>query len=160
MEPTIAAETSSPIMAGISGLTEREYKVDMSSVQSDVTFDMANEQLSTGFNVLPRMEITGSTTTQVLLGMAGVSVARYHGHANSPLVLETSGLVDREVFMEFKQVATELALEFSIKVANGTHGFVKRSIPAQGQSPMMLMLRGMLDQDYDGSITGDINDAP
>lgn len=157
---TIAAETSSPIMAGISGLTEREYKVDMSSVQSDVTFDMVNEQLSTGFNVLPRMEVTGTTTTQVLLGMAGVSVARYHGHANSPLVLETSGLVDREIFMEFKQVATELALEFSIKVANGTHGFVKRSIPAQGQSPMMLMLRGMLDQDYDGSITGDINDAP
>ncbi len=157
---TVPAASSSPVVAGISGLTEREYKVEMNSVQSDVTYEMVNETLNTGFNVLPRMEVTGSTTTQVLLGIAGVSIARYHGHADSPIVVETSGLVDREVFMEFKQTATEQAIDFSLQVANGTKGFVKRSIPAQGQSPMMLMLRGMLDQAYDGAIIADINDAP
>lgn len=157
---TIPAASASPIMAGMSGLTEREYKVEMNSVQSDVTYDMVNENLNTGFNVLPHMEVTGQTTTQVLLGMAGVSIARYHGHANSPIVVEASGLVEREVFMEFKQVATELSIDFSISVASGTKGFIKRAIPAQGQSPMLLMVRGMLDQDYDGTVTGDINDAP
>ncbi|MDK1290226.1 phage tail protein [Pseudoalteromonas umbrosa] len=157
---TIHASNASPVMAGMSGLTEREYKVSFNSVQEDVTYQMVDQTLNTGFNVLPHMEVKGQTTTQVIVGMTGIGHTRYHGHTNSPIVVETSGLVDREISMEFKQVATESAINFTFHVANGTKGFVKQSVPAQGHSPMMLMMRGMLDQAYEGQVTGDINDAP
>lgn len=98
---TINAEMSSPIMTIMQGLAEREYTVTMDSVVSERTFNMVDEAINTGFNVLPHMEVTGSTNTQVLIAMAGVGNSRFNGAISSPILTATGGVIDTEFFASF-----------------------------------------------------------
>lgn len=157
---TLPCSIPSPVMTLMQGLTEQEYNVTMNSVVSEATYTMAETELNTGFNVLPHMEVTGSTTTQVLIALAGIGHNRLHGSIPSPIMVTANGIVDREFEASFADVSTQYSFAFDMHVASGTKGFVKREIHAQAPSPMLLLFSGSHDQDHTGLLTGDINDAP
>lgn len=152
---------TSPMMLAVNGLTEREYSFTAEDVKTEYSFEMAGEELQTALNVLPRMDIPGSIASPVLLGASGISHSRFRGAIESPVMFTAMGTVDREYDAVFTEYALEeLSVDFSVNIASGTQGFVTQDINSYIDSPALLLLWSTTHQEYDGTVTGDINDAP
>ncbi|TMP46327.1 hypothetical protein CWB96_00400 [Pseudoalteromonas citrea] len=151
---SITGDIASPIVLDVRGLLEREYKANLSSVEQNISYQLAKSELKTAVNVLPFLDIEGATSTQVLIGMAGVTQRRVQTNSCSPITTCIYGLVEQNMFGQLRSSDQSISCSLDLNISTAAQGFVKHTLHGITQSPVMLMVAGQLEREFNGVFNG------